>query len=516
MSADAFVATVQPPVGGLNYRLPAIALDQQYALVLDNLLPRGSHVELREGYAHHCENIPGQVVSIASYVGKTPAANRIFAFNNHGEVYDVTNRSKAPARVMRTAQIDGVWESVNTAGIDENYLVMVSPAGGYWTYSERDGFKQREITSDGKDKRFATVFNWKDRVWLIEDGSTRAYYLGVGAIQGEASEYDFYAVINRGGFLLYGCNWTFNAGYDIDDYLVLVTSQGEVLIYKGTNPDAVESFALEGVWYVGEAPAGRRSFTNFGGEMFITSSLGIVPISKLVNGQVANDYQTASAAIQPVFIGQFNADKTRFGWELEMIYNQQFLLVKTPEDQFGMNNHYVLNVTTGAWATISGMPMLCTTQIGNELYFGTADGLVCKGFTGDSDGEDLSKNAGKPIMGRYLSGYSDFDSPANVKTFQMAKPTFVSYDAPSVGVRIFTRYEDVFPLIEAGLQRPSSAIWNKDYWNRAYFGGSNSTFSPWIGLDGIGYYGALAISVTGKGKTQYISTTLTMKKGGVM
>jgi hypothetical protein len=66
------------------------------------------------------------------------------------------------------------------------------------------------------------------------------------------------------------------------------------------------------------------------------------------------------------------------------------------------------------------------------------------------------------------------------------------------------------------LQRPSAAIWNNDRWNQAYFGGSDSTFTPWIGLQGIGYYGALAISVTGKGKTQYISTTLTMKKGGVM
>jgi hypothetical protein len=516
MSGDAYVTNLQPPTGGLNFQQPAISLDERNALVLDNLLPKGNYVELREGYTHHCESIPGRVISIASYVGKTPSDSRVFAFNNNGEVYDVTNRSKQPARVMRTDQKDGIWESVNTAGIDENYLILVSPAGGYWTYSTRDGFKNRAITGAGRDKRFATVFNWKDRVWLIEDGSSRCYYLGVGAIQGDAAEYNFYAVINRGGDLLYGCNWTFNAGYDIDDYLVLVTSQGEVLIYKGTDPDAAETFALEGVWYVGETPAGRRSFTNFGGEMFITTSLGIVPISKLVNGRVANDYQTASAAIQPVLIDHFNASKTEFGWELEMIYNQQFLLVKTPEDQSGKHNYYVMNVTTGAWATISNMPMLCITQIGSAIYFGTANGLVCQGFTGDTDGEDLSKNAGSSIVGRYLSGYNDYGSPANLKTFQLAKPIFVSYDAPTIGVKIFTRYEDMFPLVESGLRRPSAAIWNKDRWNQSYFGGGNSTFTPWFGVEGLGYYGALALTVTGKGKTQYITTTLTMKKGGVM
>jgi len=516
MSSDAVVASVQPPVGGLNFQQPAISLNERNALVLDNLLPKGNYVELRAGFMHHCENIPGSVVSIASYVGKTPADSRVFAFNNRGEVYNVTNPSKAPARVMRTDQVDGVWESVNTAGIDENYLILVSPAGGYWTYSSKDGFKNRDITGVAAGKRFATVFNWKDRVWLIEDASTRAYYLGVGAIQGDASEYDFYAVINRGGDLLYGCNWTFNAGYDIDDYLVLVTSQGEVLIYKGTNPDSLETFALEGVWYVGETPAGRRSFTNFGGEMFITSSLGIVPVGALVNGKVANDFQTASSPVQPILIDQFNASKSEFGWELEMVYNQQFLMVKTPEDTSGGHNYYVMNVTTGAWATISGMPMMCVTQIGNAIYFGTSDGLVCQAFKGDSDGEDLSKNAGKPITGRYLSGYNDFGAPSNLKTFQLAKPIFVSYDAPTVGVKIFTRYEDMFPLVESGLRRSSVAIWNKDKWNQSYFGGGNSTFSPWVGVEGLGYFGALAITVTGKAATQYITTTLTMKKGGVM
>lgn len=519
MSTDAIVATMQPPVLGLNYREPAIALNPQSALVLDNFLPRGNHVDLRAGYANHVENIPGAVKSIAHYVGKLPSANKVFAFTDMGEIYDVTDRSKSPTLVIDTTQTDGIWDSVNTAGLDENYLIMVSPAGGYYTYSERDGFVKREITGKGADKRFAGIFNWKDRVWLIEEDSTRCYYLDVGAIQGNASEYDFYAVINQGGYLLYGCNWTFNAGYDIDDYMVLMTSQGEVIVYKGTNPDDPQTFVLEGVWFVGDAPAGRRSFTNFGGEMFVTSSLGIVPISALVNGKVANDFQVSSAAIQPVFIEQFNSDKEKFGWELEMIYNQQFLLVKTPQDSFGNHVYYVMNTNTGAWATISGMPMLCTTQVGNEMYFGTANGLVCKAFVGDSDGADLSRNPGKPIIGRYMSGYNDFGAPANLKSFQMARPIFNSQDAPAVGVKMFTQNDEMFPIVESRYMRPAGGIWDTDKWDQSKFalvGNGGATFASWIGLEGLGYYGALAISLIGKAGTQYIATTATMKKGGVM
>lgn len=518
MANDALVTVMQPPVGGLNFRAPAISLDPREALVLDNFFPRGNHVELRPGYKVQCQNIPGEVKSLGAYVGPTEADNRVFAFTTGGGIYDVTFASDAPELVQETAQENGVWEIVNKPGIDQNFLVMVSPSGGYWTYDSVNGFVEREILIEGvaTDKRFAAVFHWKDRLWLIENGSTRAYYLGVGSIFGEATEYDFYPVMKRGGVLQYATNWTFNAGYDIGDYLVLVTSQGEVIVYSGYNPDSPETFSLTGVWFVGEVPAGRRSYTSFGGELFILSTLGVVPVSKLVNGQVANSYMTSSANIQPVLSAHFNRDRTSFGWELEVMFGEQYLLVKTPEDSFGRFTFYIMNFNTGAWATISAMPMACTAQLNTTFYFGTSDGQVCVGFTGDNDGTDAEGNVGASIVGRYQSGFQDFGASARLKTYHLARPVFVAEDAPSVAMSVMTRYEDGVSDVEAQFSGRRGAFWDSDVWDASVWSGGSATYGAWLGLQGMSYLGALAMRLTGPAKTQYITTTLTLRQGGVM
>ena len=149
MSQDALVTSVQPPVGGLNFRAPAIGLDPKQALILDNFLPRGSHIELRPGYKVFCTNLSDEVRTLAAYVGATEFDDRVFAFTVGGEVYDVTSPTDEPQLVLKTGQLDGVWECINKPGIDKNYLVMVSPAGGYWTYDAENGFTEREITADG-------------------------------------------------------------------------------------------------------------------------------------------------------------------------------------------------------------------------------------------------------------------------------------------------------------------------------------------------------------------------------
>jgi len=516
MSQDALVTAMQSPVGGLHFREPAIGLNPTNALVLDNFLPRGSFIELRPGYKNFASNIPGEVVTIATYVGAQELEDRVFAFTVGGGVYDVTNPTDAPELVLETDQVNGVWECINKPGIDKNYLVMVSPAGGYWTYDTENGFTKREITGDGAGKNFGAVFHWKDRIWLIEEGSTRAYYLGVGSIFGEASEYDFYPVMKRGGHLLYGSNWTYNAGYDISDYLVLVTTQGEVLVYQGYNPDSPETFTLQGVWFVGEVPAGRRSFTSFGGELFILATLGVVPVSKLVNGQVATAFDTASSVIQPVLSEHFNRDRKLFGWELEVMFGEQYLLVKTPEDQFGNHIFYVMNLSTGAWATVSKMPMLCTAQLNTTLYFGTADGRVCLAFVGDTDGSDLSEENGAPIVGRYQSGFTDFGAPSRLKTYHLARPVFISKGIPSVGVEIVTEPGMTGTSYDALPSRVGGAFWDSDLWDECVWSGGPSTYGAWVGLQGMSYYGALSMRLTGPAKTQYTHATLTLRQGGVM
>lgn len=517
MANSSMVAQLQPPVKGLNFRTPAISLDPQEALTLDNVLPKANCAELRSGYVDHVTNIPGAINTLAPFVGNLFEDNRVFAFNDQGKVYDATIGTDSPIEIETTDQADGKWDYTNSQGVDQNYLILVSPAGGYWTYSTAGGLVKREITGDGAGKRFSAVFNWKDRIWLIGENSTKAYYLDIGAVQGEAHEFNFGPVMNQGGFLSYGSNWTFNAGYDIDDYLVLVTTSGEILVYKGVDPTQADSFALQGVWYVGRTPAGNKAFTTFGGELFIMSALGVVPVSKLVNGGVANDYEVASAKIQPALSDVFNLYKDNYGWELETFYNRNFLMIKTPVSSAGKYQFWIMNVQTGAWGTVSQMPMNCTSQVVDDIYFGTTDGKVCIAFSGDSDGRHIDGEPGRPIIGSYLGGFNDYGVPTNLKTWQLARPIFRSTDKPAVGASILTQYESPVATV-SGQQTQDSTGGRFDIsrWNQCVWAGGSDTYASWVGLQGLGYYGALSLVFTGDAGTQYISTNVTLTQGGVM
>ena len=517
MPQGSMVAQLQPPVQGLNFRTPAIKLGPQEALVLDNILPQPFNGELRAGYQEYVINIPGAVMTLAPFVGNLFDDNKVFAFDNQGNVYDTTYPTDAPVAIATTGQINGIWDYTNSQGPVENYLIMVSPGGGYWTYSKTGGFVERTITGDGAGKRFISVFNWKERVWLIEENSTKAYYLDPGAVEGEAKMFNFGPVMNQGGWLSYGTNWTFNAGYDIDDYLVLVTTGGEVIVYKGSDPTDIATFSLQGVWYIGRTCAGNKGYTTFGGEVFVMSALGVVPVSKLVNGGVANDYAVSSAKIQPELTKVFTTYANEFGWELETFYNRNFLMVKTPVKTSGKYSYWVMNVQTGAWGTISGMPMNCSSQVIDDIYFGTTDGRVCKAFVGDTDGEYYDGQPGRPIVGRYLGGFDDYGIATNLKTWQLARPIFLADDTPAVGAAILTEYEALMPSIDATVTGDGSGgRFNVDAWNQCVWSGGTNTYSGWVGLQGLGYYGAMAITFTGPAGTQYISTNVTLTQGGVM
>ena len=514
---QSLVAQLQPPVKGLNYRTPAIKLDPQEALTLDNLLPQPSSAELRAGYVEHVINIPGSVMTLISFIGNLAENNKVFAATDTGGIYDVTTPTDAPVPAVETGDADGVWDFANTQGGDENYVAMVSVDAGYWTYSTNAGFVKRTLTGAGAGKRFSAVFKWKDRLWFIEENSSHAYYLDIGAIEGPAHLYDFGPVMKQGGWLSYGSNWTFNAGYDIDDYLVLVSTSGEVIVYKGYDPTDVQTFQLQGVWFIGNTPKGNQAFTTFGGELYIFGAVGVVPVSKLVNGQVANDYQVVSAKIQPQLSKTFSTYAQDFGWELETFYNKNFLLVKTPVTTSGKYTFWVMNVQTGAWGTISGMPMNCTSQVVDDIYFGTTDGRVCRAFVGDTDGESYAGIPGRPIVGSYLGGFNDYDVPTYLKTWQLARPILLADDTPAIGAKILTEYEQLMPSVNSGVVGDGAGgRFNVDNWNQCVWSGGTNTYSAWIGLNGLGYYGALAISMTGPGGTQYIATNVTLTQGGVM
>jgi hypothetical protein len=87
---------------------------------------------------------------------------------------------------------------------------------------------------------------FKNRMWFIQKDTLKAWYLPTSSIGGAAQVLDLSAVARLGGTLVSMAAWTIDAGYGVDDNLVFITDQGEVIVYRGTDPASASTWALIG------------------------------------------------------------------------------------------------------------------------------------------------------------------------------------------------------------------------------------------------------------------------------
>jgi len=508
-----------PPTGGLNLRDPISNMAPNDAVVLDNFLPRQQGVEIRKGWRYFSSAIAGnpEIKSVFGYNAAIPANNKIFAAAN-GNIYDVTSGTPTVA-VSATGSANNQWwtcQYVTAAGV---FLLAVSPGAGYWTYDSTGGWVNRTASTVGLPTSVRTVMAWKRRVWFtVTDSSTVYYMRDVDHIQGHADAFPMGSTMNNGGYVSALINWTVDAGTSIDDHLVVIGTEGDLSIWKGYDPTSATTFELTGVWYIGQVPRYGTYFTAFGGDVMILSVQGLVPLSKVINGQWDEAaLQSAPASkIQTTLRPLVNEYKNSESWDVFLLASESLLIIKLPADVYGEFIQFAMNTTTGAWCTLSNVPMNCATLLDGSLYFGLTSGRVARGFLGDKDGAASDGTGGDTIECNSQQAFNAYGTPANLKKFQMARPIFIATNAPSVLVQMNTQYGLEVVAGSPSFAAITGATWNGSNWNTAYWAGSTNTYQAWVGINGLGYYGSLNMKVRGSPGTLYTSSHVMYEPGGVM
>ena len=512
------MANNPPPTGGLNLRDPISGMSPLDAVVLNNFIPRQQGVEIRKGWRYSSTAVEnGNFKSVFAYNAAAPANNKLFAASA-GVIYDVTTSTPSVA-VAATGSTTGIWWTTQFTTSSNTYLLAVSPGAGYWTYDSTNGWVNRTSSTVGLPTTVRTVAVWKRRIWFTSETGGQAHYMRtVDAIQGHADEFPMGSILNHGGSLSAMMNWTLDAGYGIDDYLVVVGTQGDVGIWRGTDPSSIQTFELTGVWYIGPVPAYGTYFTAFGGDVMILSEQGLVPMSKVIAGQwnEAALNNAPASKIQTTLNPLVNQYRNPQSWDVTVIPGESLLIIKCPLDSFGQYIQFVMNTITGAWSTFSGIPMNSATVLNGALYFGTTGGRVARALLGNKDGEAINATGGSDIECDVQQAFNDYQSPANLKRFQLARPIFLSSNAPSVLLQINTQYGTSTPAGAPSFTVPSGSIWNTSNWNQAYWIGATNTYQAWVGLVGLGYYGSIVMKVRGTPGTLLTSCHVMFEPGGVM
>ena len=166
----------------------------------------------------------------------------------------------------------------------------------------------------------------QNRLFFVQKDSMVFWYLPVQSIGGAALDFNLGAIARSGGYLQAMGTWTLDAGYGVDDLSAFVTSMGEVMVYKGTNPSDPNAWAEVGVWQMGQTFA-RRCFFKWAGDLLLLTQDGLVPMSSALQSSRLdpriNLTDKIYYAVSQAATNYFN----EFGWQINYFASENMLII---------------------------------------------------------------------------------------------------------------------------------------------------------------------------------------------
>lgn len=366
----------------------------------------------------------------------------------------------------------------------------------------------------GLPSAYAHVCVWKNRLWFTEKNSTRAWYLGVNSIYGTATSFDFGAKMRVGGTLVGLFNWSYDAGIGLDTLLVGLSTEGDVVIYAGTDPTSAATFGIKGCWFVGALPKGRRVATDHGGELLIMSILGVVSVGRLIVSQTDAQASYATAKIANAFNGLARDRRTLEGWALYVHPSDNALMVTVPTTVGAYTEQLVMSFATQGWTRYRDLPVWSAAVWSGELYFGTVDGRVCRNVD-YVDGVTLaSPTAYTAIDWSVLSAFRNLGTPRE-KQVKLLRPILLGgSSAPTLQAYAKYNYdmsEPTAPGAIAGVSGWDVGLWDSSTWDADY-----KAATPIGGAVGMGRDVAIAVRGSATSRTILVGVDVVYEQGGVL
>lgn len=491
-SIDEAMPGLRPVPSGIDVVHPAVALAGDKALFILNLVAGDRGLTPRPGTQEHATNVgsvAGEVRAVLPY-HSSGALDRLFATAQNG-LYDISAGGSAPTLKLTFGIQNtntGFGESapfVNSAG--DRFLLYADEVNGYLLYTEgTDSWAAGSVTGVSPSA-LVHVALWGARVWFTERDSSRGWFLGLGAISGPATPFDFAPFFAAGGTLRGLWRWTRDGGQDgMGDHLVAVSSAGDVVVFRGTDPQ-YPNFQWVGTWHVGGVPAGRKLASQYGGDLQLLTLNGLLPLSRLVSGAVLTPDTYETNDIRPLFANAMAAMSTRRGWHVQAHPRGSFLCVNTPGVAGEPQEQFAMSFATRDWSRLRGLDILSSALWQGEFYFGTRDGRVLKS-TGTVDNVLLGGNTSqaKAIECSWLPGFSNYGSGGR-KAVRFLRLGFLHRGLPpsfEALVRFDLDTREPSGALEATIG--SSGAWDVGQWDVALWGGGPDRTYRRIGATGVG------------------------------
>ena len=498
------------PIGGWNTREPLDRMPATDAVALENWFPGPGMVKLRGGYASHATGFGGGLPKVLMAWNGT-ASSKLFAATATG-IYDCTIPGATGAAAVSLTSSALSWANFSVVGGD--YLVVVNGSDRLrlfngTTWQSIDNGSTPNITG-APTMSLTSVAVAHRRLWFTQANSNSAWYLPVAQIAGALSEFPLGQVFTRGGQLIAIGTWSSNAGAGQDDYTVFASSEGELAVYRGSDPSSASGFSKVGVLSVAAPIGGHRCFAKFGGDLLYLCELGLFSVGKLLSYRIGGAEGLAMTdKINKAFAQAVQLYRENLNWQVLEYPREQALIVNIPiTDQY--SEQYVMNTLTGAWARFTGWPCTNFTLFQRQLYGGLHTG-VGKMWEGVSD-------AGGVIRGKLQMAYNYFQLRGFLKHVKLFAPMVRTTSAIATRLGMDVDFSMHGVSSPASVNAPAGAVWDSALWDKAYWAGDLSVTGEWVSVPGPQGYAMSVLyqAETKMAEVELLGFKLLGERGGVL
>ena len=508
--STARTASSPAPTGGWNTNSNISDMQEDEALILENFWPTRQDVQCRPGYIQWATGMTGKIESLLTYNPLVGTSNKLFAAVGTN-IYEVTSFGAVGAASV-TGLSNARWQQINFGTSAGNFLLAVNGADDMQKFDGTSWGVINAVSSPAitgvATSSIISINVFKQRIWMVQKNTLFAWYLTAGAIAGAATKFDLSSIFKRGGYLVSMETWTIDGGTGIDDNAIFLSSQGEVAVYRGTDPTDSTKFSLIGVFYIG-APVGNRPSIRLGADIAVLTEQGVFPMSNgVLTAQVTN-VSPISDKIKPTFVSRIQENRSAFGWELCVYPTQNALIVNVPLNT-GAYTQYTMNTISGSWCSFTGWNATCFTVQGSSLYFG-GNGFVALAWTGTTD------NAAS-IVAEALPAFNYFGTRGRQKRFTMIRPLLQTDGNPSILAKINVDFDSSAPTgALAFIPTSSTMAWGTMAWGTMIWGSNIIINKQWQHAGSIGYCGSYHMKLQNNAAiVKWKSTDHVYELGGII
>lgn len=489
-------SSVPAPVGGLNDKDSIANMPATDALILDNVFCSTTSIGSRNGSSNWVTGITGWVETLATY--STVSTRKLFAAAG-SKVYDVTSAGTVGAAVV-TGLTSARFQTTNFQGVDgTQYLVMVNGSDSLLNYN---GSAWTSVVGTGTlaitgvtTSNLIHVNVFKNRLWFVEKNTFNVWYLGLNAIAGAATVFPLGSLFKLGGSLQAMVSWTIDSNYGVDDYAAFVSTEGEVVVYKGYDPSFASSWALVGVYRIGR-PIGRRFYTRDGSDIIAITADGVVSFSSALLAERSRPEDAISFKIVNSITNDVTLYGNNFGWQPILYPIGNKIIINVPSAENSRQYQYVMNTITGAWSTFgkNATPWnaACFELLGDNIFYG-GNGVVVQADTGSADNNNIISVEIKPA-------FSYYDQPGALKYFTLVRPIFTANGSVTPSYVLDVDFANTTPVANTSFSS-SGTPWNSVLWNTAPWSNISQIRKSWLVANGVGYAASFHMKINLNGIT---------------